>query len=86
MKIKLRKRAKFAGDIFNALIEAGWTSETASSFCDSIPDADCREVVPCKDCKYLYEGGDGYCCSLHKGLVMVSEDSFCSYGERRNDG
>ncbi len=42
--------------------------------------------VRCKDCKY--RRGDffgGFVCRLHKGLAMVTDESFCSYGERRTD-
>lgn len=42
-------------------------------------------VVRCKDCKELFHDGDMYCCSLHKGLVFIKADSFCSYGERKED-
>lgn len=41
-------------------------------------------VVRCKDCRWVhYESADVRCCTLHKGLAMISPDSFCSYGKRR---
>ena len=40
-------------------------------------------IVRCKECKYLYDGMDGYCCKSHRGLARICEGSFCSYGERR---
>lgn len=52
---------------------------------DAIPSVDAVEVVCCKDCKYLYNGLDDYCCTSHRGLVRISEGSFCSYGERRTN-
>lgn len=47
------------------------------------PTVDAVPVVRCKDCKYLYNGRDAYCCSCHSGLVLIHEDSFCSHGKRR---
>ena len=41
--------------------------------------------VRCKECKYLYDELDDYCCTSHRGLVRICENSFCSYGERRTD-
>ena len=46
---------------------------------------DAVPVVRCKDCKWLYDGMDYYCCRSHRGLVMICENSFCSYGERKED-
>ena len=56
------------------------------------PTVEAVEVVRCKDCKhYGWEqepchGRTQRFCKLHKGLVVVYRDTFCSYGERRNDG
>ena len=44
---------------------------------------DAVEVVRCKDCKHLYDEMDDYCCMSHMGLVKICENSFCSYGERK---
>ena len=38
------------------------------------------EVVRCKDCKYL--GGN---CAMDTYAFEVTEDTFCSYGERKDD-
>lgn len=48
-----------------------------------IPTVDAVEVVRCKDCKHLYDEMDDYCCMSHMGLVKICENSFCSYGERK---
>lgn len=55
------------------------------------PAIDAVPVVRCKDCKH-YGWEQEYChgrtqhfCKLHKGLVVVGKDTFCSYGERRCD-
>lgn len=51
------------------------------------PAVDAVEVVRCKDCKWLYNGLDMYCCTKHTGLALITPDGsgFCSYGERRAD-
>lgn len=41
------------------------------------------KIVHCKECKHLYDEADDYCCTSHKGLVKITPDSFCSYGERK---
>lgn len=39
-EIELVRRAKYAGDVYDALLELGWDADTAASFLDSIPDAE----------------------------------------------
>ena len=46
---------------------------------------DVTPVVRCKDCKWLYDDMDDYCCRSHRGLVRICENSFCSYGERKEN-
>ena len=59
------------------------------NFLAKLPTVDAVEVVRCKDCKhYGWEqepchGRTQRFCKLHKGLVIVDRDTFCSYGERR---
>ena len=48
------------------------------------PTVDAVEVVRCKDCKWLYDEMDDYCCRSHRGLVRICENSFCSYGELKD--
>ena len=48
------------------------------------PTVDAVPVVRCKDCKWLYDEMDDYCCRSHRGLVRICENSFCSYGERKD--
>lgn len=38
-KIEITQRVKYAGDVYEALLELGWDEDTAASFLDSIPDA-----------------------------------------------
>ena len=58
---------------------------------EAAPTVDAVPVVRCKDCKhYGWEqeschGRTQHFCKLHKGLVVVGKDTFCSYGERRCD-
>ena len=59
-------------------------------YLNTLPTVDAVEMVRCKDCKnykYRWETDDG------KGHVICDhstehllDDSFCSYGERKNDG
>ena len=51
---------------------------------DKAPTIDAVPVVRCKDCKHLYDAMDDYCCMSHRGLVKICENSFCSYGERKD--
>ena len=48
------------------------------------PTVDAVPVVRCKDCKWLYDEMDDYCCRSHRGLVRICENSFCSYGEQKD--
>ena len=51
---------------------------------EQAPTVDAVPVVRCKDCKWLYDEMDDYCCRSHRGLVRICENSFCSYGERKD--
>lgn len=61
----------------------------ARKLMEEAPAVDAVEVVRCKDCKnYGWEqipchGRIERFCKLHKGLVIVTRDSYCSYGERK---
>ena len=50
-----------------------------------MPTVDAVPVVRCKDCKWLYDEMAFYCCRSHRGLVRICADSFCCYGERKED-
>ena len=61
--------------------------EIKQDFADMISDFHTVDVVPvvrCKDCKWLYSEMGNYCCRSHRGLVRICENSFCSYGERKD--
>ncbi len=59
---------------------------------EDAPTVDAVPVVRCKDCKHHHweqepcRGKTEHYCALHKGLVPVERDTFCSYGERITDG
>lgn len=83
-EIKLTRRVKYAGDIVDELIKAGWDFDTAVLFVNNLPDAKDRvEVVRCGKCKSRPKGEYGMC---HKLCRQTHEDDFCSYGDRRTDG
>lgn len=55
-----------------------------------LPDAHVVEIVRCKDCKHLDKGendSESWCeCTRIFGTYFdVSEDDFCSYGERAEE-
>ena len=52
-----------------------------------VPTVDAVEVVRCKDCVW-YEKGENYVpyCNNYASLMdHVTDDTFCSYGQRRED-
>ena len=52
----------------------------------SIPAADVRPVVLCKDCKYYYKDADGYeMCDNSEGYDHVTEDGFCAWAVKREE-
>ena len=57
----------------------------ASAMAQYLIDNGVTAVVRCKDCKWLYDEMDDHCCRSHRGLVSICENSFCSYGERKED-
>jgi len=45
------------------------------------PTVDAVEVVQCKDCKYFGTAA----CAIDTYVFEVTEESFCSYGERKDN-
>ena len=73
----------------NALIKAECSPKVAAYLNDcvaTIPAADVRPVVLCKDCKYSYDSVGGWCCS-HGICVdcIVHENFFCADGVKREE-
>ena len=80
-------REKLIEMVFKSLCDHAHKScKLSENIADDIIDNGVTIPVRCKDCKY--RRGDffgGFVCRLHKGLAMVTDESFCSYGERRTD-
>ena len=94
-KIKLNKRYKYAGDIFQKLVDVGLDIEAATAFLNEVEDADVVEVVRCKDCKYFNGKIDVLCercgdinepcggCHYTGGCTY--DDGYCHHGKRRKE-
>lgn len=49
-----------------------------------IPTIDAEPVVRCKDCTHRYQHDSGrYFCEMYYGMGDVSDENYCSFGERR---
>lgn len=72
-------------DVFDSKAYAdGWNA--AIDIIESAPTADVAEVVRCKDCKFcckFFCRGNRYCCG--EFWIAVTEEDFCSRGERKDD-
>ena len=62
-EIKLKKKYKYAGDIFQKLIDIGFDIETATVFLNEVADADVEEHKDCKKCIHLDKHATEYPCS-----------------------
>ena len=86
-EIKLHRKLIYAGDAHRAILEA----DPKLAYCiERIKAVDAVEVVRCKDCKHFipyvnecYEEHNHY---TEEGYREVSENDFCSYGERKDNG
>ena len=76
----LRHKRKMSGADFGGEF---WDEAVLASDIKNTPTVDAVPVVRCKDCKWLYDEMGDYCCRSHRGLVRICENSFCSYGERK---
>lgn len=56
------------------------------SIIDDTPTADVVEVVRCKDCRNSRESYDEEIWFCMHFADTVDSESFCSYGERKDDG
>lgn len=93
-EIKLKKRYKYVGDIFQKLIGIGFNVETATAFLNEVKDADVVQVVRCKDCKYFDRKHlmcgrcgdiDEPCGGCHYNGSCTYDDGYCHHGERRKE-
>ena len=78
-----------------AVMAAKWVDGSdgamAMEIVASPPAVDVAPVVRCKDCKYSCKDGTGRTCEgywyeLSEFAVLVEDDGFCSYGERKDGG
>lgn len=52
---------------------------------EDAPTIDAVPVVRCKDCRAMYTVGHGYrWCKVWERMLLMGEDGFCSYGERKD--
>ena len=60
--------------------------EAKADFDGNVPISAKQEVVRCRDCKHADEINGGYWCSNSDCLFQtVTPDSFCAWGERREE-
>lgn len=62
--------------------------DTILDLVDSIPTVDAVPVVRCKDCIHGFfhnSSGGMYCCTSPAGLSLETPNSFCCYGERKEE-
>lgn len=83
----IEKEALMEGTFIKAenIYQEGWNDALHGAY-SAIPAADVVEVVRCKDCKHWGGITFGRTCRMFSGVhtrVEMSEDNFCSYGERR---
>ena len=60
-------------------------TEEVEEWLNDAPTIDAVPVVRCKDCRAMYTVGHGYrWCKVWERMLLMGEDGFCSYGERKN--
>lgn len=68
----------------------GYLPEMSEEEFDAFPAADAVPVVRCKDCKHAWIHPCGYVYCHRDGRntyeMTFNLDSFCSYGERKDNG
>jgi hypothetical protein len=63
-----------------------YNADWICSMLETAPTVDAVEVVRCKDCKWSEDYRGQMLCNSPCGIFCsVKEDSFCSYGERKNN-
>ena len=62
-EIKLNKRYKYAGDIFQKLVDVGLDIEAATAFLNEVEDADVEENKDCEKCIHFGKYATEYPCS-----------------------
>ena len=70
----------------DALIAAFDAEGVETEIIEDAPTVDAVEVVRCKDCKWYAHDEDFAFCDNYTSLMdHVGDETFCSYGERRDD-
>lgn len=60
-------------------------TEEVEEWLNDAPTIDAVPVVRCKDCRAMYTVGYGYrWCNVWERMLLMGEDGFCSYGERKD--
>lgn len=79
-------------DALHATLDNCWSDDcfVFERYIDEAPTIDAVEIVRCRDCQYFrsaYYACDGYfckpSCGLVNGLNIPNEDTFCSYGKKK---
>ena len=78
LKLELEWLAEYDTPVYHSVV----------STIDEIATVDAVEVTRCKDCKWFDNDGWGYgnCCRRNVDYLRMSDNGFCSFGERREDG
>lgn len=67
-----------------------WTfpNKLAVQIVEDMPEVDAVEVVRCKDCKWYVEDREfpPFCDNPICGMQHPNDETFCSWGERKDDG
>lgn len=76
-------------DVFSpegTLYAEGWNQ--AIKLLQNTPTIDAIEVVRCKDCKWYVEDREfpPFCDNPICGMQHPNDETFCSWGERKDDG
>ena len=69
-------------------LEIEWGYEGIREDLYSLPTVDAVPVVRCKDCIHGFfhnSSGGMYCCTSPAGLSLETPNSFCCYGERKEE-
>ena len=76
--------------LVNANLAPLYLNESACEQIKNMPAVDAVEVVRCNECKHFdtsdFDGDPLYGCTLESAMLDITPDSFCSYGERKEDG
>lgn len=81
-EVRNHKYVAMGGDL--TLYKEGW-NDAIDTIMDETPTVDAEPVVRCKECKWFHVNKTAIWCEKERGLNYPQYDSFCSWGERRED-